>query len=105
MEKLDESGRSELHLAAYFEDYELVKKLVSDGFDIHLKDHYGWTPLVWAIDMASTSELGVAEKIIEYLVECGAKMDYEPRPGQSFLEFARNVDDSVAECVEKILNG
>lgn len=37
------------------------------------------TPIVWAIDMASTSDVGVAESIIEYLFNNGAEVSIEAK--------------------------
>ena len=102
-ETLDENGRSELHIAAYHQDYDWVVRCVEGGFDINLKDNGGWSPIVWAIDMCCTSEVGVAEKIIEYLVNKGADLDIGPFSGESLTEFAQGINSEIGIFVEKLL--
>ena len=100
---VDENGRSELHHACRSEDLAWVKRCVEAGLDLERRDVLGWTPVVWAIDMASTSAVGVAEAIVEYLVEQGARLDFEPRPGESVVAFAEGVDPGVAACVRRLV--
>jgi ankyrin repeat protein len=37
-----------LHSAAYFENFEVVQKLIEYNANINARDEYGWTPLSWA---------------------------------------------------------
>jgi ankyrin repeat protein len=37
-----------LHSAAYYEDFEVVQKLIEYDADIDARDEDGWTPLSWA---------------------------------------------------------
>lgn len=100
---VNKKGISELHSAAYHEDIEWLKQCVRNGLDVNLKDDSGWTPLVWAIHMASTSRPGEAEAIIQYLYEHGASLDIEPRDGESLIEFAEDVDPDVASFVKRLV--
>ena len=97
---VNESGMTELHLAAYNQDIEWVKSCLKDKFDINKKDNNGWTPLVWAIDMACTSTEGVAEEIITLLLSYGAITDLKLQGYTSLIEFSYNVHQDIGAFIE-----
>jgi len=101
--KVNEQGRSELHIAAYHQDLDWVKRCVCAGFDVNLRDVSGWTPLVWAIDMACTSEVGVAEDIVDFLIENGAEINIRPTPNESLVEFAHEIHPNIGKYIERVV--
>ena len=96
-------GMTELHFAAYWQDLARVKRCVEQGFDVNAKDDSGWTPLIWCIDMSATGVHGVAEAIIDYLVEHGASLDYRDDHYPSIIDFARSRDSMVTKHLEAII--
>jgi len=101
--KAGEKGMTELHYAAYCQDLAGVRYWVEQGLDVNRKDEGGWTPLVWAIDMAAAGAVGAAEAIVDYLIERGAALEFSDADYGSLLEFAHSRDTWVAEHLEKIL--
>ena len=101
---MNEGGLTELHLAAYHQDLEWATNCVNAGFDVNKPSNNGYTPLVWAIDMASTGGIGVAEKIIDLLLERGADIEYNPTSHSSILEFAKNVDPGIYRFMKRKTN-
>jgi ankyrin repeat protein len=101
--KAGDKGMTELHYAAYCQDLVVVKYWVEQGLDVNQKDDGGWTPLVWSIDMAAAGGVGVAEAIVDYLIEHGAKLEHHDDSYASLLEFAHSRDTWVAEHIERIL--
>ena len=101
---INEYGMTELHLAAYHQDIDWVKACIRDNFDINQKDRNGWTPLMWAIDMAATSEKGVAKSIIELLILNGANTDIQPSKDESITDFSYRIHPEVGEFISKIIN-
>ncbi len=96
-------GMTELHYAAYCQDLAGVKYWVEQGLDLNQKDDGGWTPLVWAVDMAAAGEIGAAESIVDYLVNQGAVLEFRDADYGNLLEFAHSRDTRVAEHLERIL--
>jgi ankyrin repeat protein len=101
--KTGEKGMTELHYAAYCQDLAGIRYWIEQGLDVNQKDKNGWTPLVWAIDMAATGAFGTAEAIVDYLIEQGAELEFSNADYGSLLEFAHSRDTWVAEHLEKIL--
>ncbi|WP_299489672.1 ankyrin repeat domain-containing protein [Acaryochloris sp. IP29b_bin.137] len=101
--KVDERGITELHYAAYCQDLVAVRYWVGQGCDVNQKTDTGWTPLVWCIDMAATGGVGVAESIVDYLIEHGAQLEYKDDQYSSLLEFAYSRDSAVAMHLEKVI--
>ena len=102
--KAGDKGMSELHYAAYCQDLAGVKHWVEQGFDVNQKDDAGWTPLLWCIDMGSTGEAGVAEAIVDYPIEHGAKLECGADGYTSLREFTESCGGWVAEHLIKILD-
>lgn len=92
---LNEQGLTELHLGAYRQDLEWVRNCLQAGFSVNKTSRNGYTPLVWAISMAATSEWGVAENIIDLLLESGADIHIIPTGYTTILEFAAQIDEAV----------
>ena len=99
----NQGRRSELHLAAYSQDVDKVMACIAKGFNVNLKDNGGWTPIIWAIDMACTSEVGVAEEIISLLYKNGAEIDLEPYSGTSLVEFANEIHDDIGKYIKQLI--
>lgn len=71
-------GTTALHWAVYYDDVELVDKLIAAGADVEAVNDYGATPLSEA---AQTGNAG----IIERLLEAGADVDRPGADGQTAL--------------------
>jgi ankyrin repeat protein len=97
---MNESGMTELHLGAYHQELEWVTNCINAGFDVNKPSNNGYTPLVWAIDMARTGGIGTAEKIVELLLEHGADIEHNPTSHSSILEFAKSVDPGIYRFME-----
>ena len=98
-----ERGMTELHYAAYCQNLSRVRECVEAGCDVNQKDDAGYTALSWCVDMAATGGVGVAESIVDYLVEHGAKLEFSDKRYSDLLEFARACDDGVAAHIETLL--
>ncbi|KAL7079117.1 hypothetical protein ACQ4LE_001516 [Meloidogyne hapla] len=46
---MNKHGESSLHEVARSDDYQLLKKLIGEGYDVNQLDHGGWTPLSEAV--------------------------------------------------------
>lgn len=53
--------------------------------------------------MAATGGVGVAESIVDYLIEHGAQLEYKDDQYSSLLEFAYSRDSAVAMHLEKVI--
>ena len=92
---VNNSGLTELHLGAYYQEIDWVRNCVEAGFSINKTDYNNYTALIWAIDMSSTSEIGVAEEIIDYLIDNGADINILPIGYISILEFAKERNPEI----------
>ena len=97
---INNSGLTELHLGAYYQEIDWIRNCVEAGFSINKTDYNNYTPLIWAIDMSCTSEIGVAEKIIDYLLDKGADIDILPTGYVSILEFAKDRNQEIFNYLE-----
>lgn len=83
-----------IHLAAQQGNCDLVEILVSRGFALEEKDHFGKTPLHYALNNEK-------EKMANYLLDLGA--DVMPKKGYSLLLAAEGCSpDMVVRIVEKM---
>ncbi len=98
---LNDSGMTELHLGAAKQELDWVKSCVEAGFDVNKRSGNGYTPLVWAIDMACTSKVGVAESIIDYLIANGADLSDNPTRFTSLIEFADSTHPDIGKYIRQ----
>ena len=92
---INNSGLTELHLGAYYQEIDWVKNCIEAGFSINKTDYNNYTPLIWAIDMSCTAKTGVAEKIIDYLLDKGADINILPTGYVSIFEFAKDRNQEI----------
>jgi ankyrin repeat protein len=78
---------TEIHLAAYNCDLELLHERIAAGDDIHLKDSSGYTPLLWCCFRAVVGEN--QHEIAKTLLDAGANPNDVTSPNnESALEWA-----------------
>lgn len=78
---------TEIHLAAYNCDLDLLRERIVAGDDIHLKDSNGYTPLLWCSFRAMVGEN--QDEIAKTLLEAGANPnDVTASNNESALEWA-----------------
>jgi ankyrin repeat protein len=71
---------SDLHIAAYNADVDLVLELLDAGHDPNEYDQGGYTPLLWA---AFRGAVGHQLPVIEVLISAGADVNAVTRAGDS----------------------
>ncbi|KAF8495911.1 hypothetical protein F5888DRAFT_1840219, partial [Russula emetica] len=64
-----------LHLAAYFEIFEVVQKLIEYDADIHARDKDGWTPLCWASRGFHFKDGSVLRFLLEHGADVNARVN------------------------------
>lgn len=81
----DSKGRTILHrILKERPSQEAVRQLVSNGAPLNIKDKDGMTPLHTIVKNADSGH----EKIIKYLLECGADSAIKNNEGQTALDIA-----------------
>ena len=83
IEYTDESGRTALHLAAYFESKSLVIALLSAGLDPDTRDQNGWTSLHFAAIVGNLD-------ICTVLLKAGCRVDEVTVELETALHLAAN---------------
>lgn len=68
---LNDSGMTELHLAAYHGDPDWVAACIAGGLDLGARSNNGYTPLLWAVDMGSVGLPEDRIAVVRTLVEAG----------------------------------
>lgn len=81
-----------LHYAGYYGYYEMLPILIDAGADINLKDEYGNTPLIAAMNEDIDIE------VLQYMLENGADPTIANNDGVSALSFAE--EHNLEEVVE-----
>ena len=94
-ENADKYGRTPLHYAINFDNYENVKLLLDNGADVNAKDNEGKTPLYWAVEMGKY-------EIVKLLLEHGADVDIKDNDGHTPLHFA--IDNYKCEIANFLLD-
>ena len=91
------SGSTPLHLAITEDKLDLVKKLLKKGSHLEIKDDYGYTPLLEAVNY------GASEEVIDLLLEHGADVNAVTEDKKTALHFAAQNDDEdmVRKMIEK----
>eukprot|EP00976_Prorocentrum_cordatum_P064183 1177395-Prorocentrum_minimum.AAC.1 len=87
-------GRTPLHEAAYFANYNVVKQLVSAGADVNISDHMGETPLH---DAMIQGHIPVVEALLTHKASVNAKSQYGETPLMVYL------DNTVSYCSVKMV--
>ena len=78
---------TEIHLAAYNCDLDLLRERIAEGDDVHLKDSSGYTPLLWCAFRARVGEN--QHEIAKTLLDAGANPnDVTSSNNESALEWA-----------------
>jgi len=71
--KSDDRGDYPLHIAAHEADTGMVRLLIDQGADLEVKNHFGYTPFLTAIDANSL-------EVVKLLVEAGVDQTVESQP-------------------------
>src|SRR4051794_13177954 len=79
-------GMTSLHHAAYLNDPDAVRAELQRGMPADVRDHGGWTPLHWSIDMAQA--WGEPEQVMSLLLKAGASPNSVDTSGFSVLMMA-----------------
>ena len=85
---LNESGMTELHLAAYHGDPQWVSACISGGMDVNAQDKAGYTPLHWAVDMGCVGSSRDRDAVVRALISAGADATVVNGRGESVAETA-----------------
>ena len=94
---------TELHFAAYCEDLDAIRACVERGLDVNAKDDAGWTPLVWAVDMAATADHGMAEAIVDYVMAHRASAAFSSDDYEDIVAFAKSLHPTIGAHMERIV--
>lgn len=86
---LNDSGMTELHLAAYNGDPEWVSACIAGGLDLRARSNNGYTPLHWAVDMGCVGATEDRIAVVRALVEAGADVTARSARGETPAETAR----------------
>ncbi|WP_339048109.1 ankyrin repeat domain-containing protein [Candidatus Mesenet endosymbiont of Phosphuga atrata] len=74
-----------LHFAIRFNSLELVKALLSYGFDVNVKDNLDLTPLHYAVNDSNL-------RAVEFLISKGADFSAQDKNGKTPLQLARELE-------------
>lgn len=80
------AGMTQLHYAAYGGDHDGVLAALRQGLDVNSRDHGGWTPLHWVVDMGLVE--GEREQVVATLLQAGAAVNARDRTGATPLMVA-----------------
>lgn len=96
----NDSGMTELHLAAYHGDLVWVENCLRGGLSVHSRDRGGYTPLHWAADMGVVD--GDREDVAAALIRAGSDVNARDGAGRTILNVARNGgnQDIVRQLIE-----
>jgi ankyrin repeat protein len=72
---LNDSGMTELHLAAYHGEPDWVANCIAGGLDVHARSNNGYTPLHWAVDMGCVGTREERIAVVVALIEAGADVN------------------------------
>ena len=86
---LNDSGMTELHLAAYYGDPEWVAACIAGGLDLGARSNNGYTPLHWAVDMGCVGTEAERIAVVRALVAAGADIHALTYDGEAPAETAR----------------
>lgn len=86
---LNDSGMTELHLAAYHGDPEWVAACIRGGLDLEARSNNGYTPLHWAVDMGCVGDPEDRIAVVRALVAAGADVTAPNARGETPAETAR----------------
>jgi hypothetical protein len=95
---LGHRGTIPLHSAAYYENFEVVQKLIEYDADIDARDASGWTPLTWA----SRGHYFKDCSVLRLLVECGADVNARA-DDDGFTPLHRASEHGALEIVRLLL--
>ena len=101
--KKDEDGRTPLHFAADYPNYERVETLLNNGMDVNAKDDNGKTPLHLAAKRAARYRIkrGPTIDIVKLLLKNGANVNEKDNSGETPLHAAAR--NNAADVVEMLL--
>lgn len=84
----DSKGQSSLHYLAFFPDIALAKAIINNGAILDLKDHFGNTPLWYAVFNARGNY-----DYVELLIQNKANPNFLNNAGRSPIMFALQIND------------
>ena len=96
---MNESGFTELHLAAYHGELDWVQNCLAGGLQVDARDKGGHTPLWWAADMGVV--VGDREEIVKTLLAAGADVNARSDDGDTILRIA--IDAGNMEIVDLLI--
>jgi len=79
------------------DDWTAMVRLLDNGADINVKDNYGWTALMWAVNNN--------KGMVELLLSRGATIDVKDRHGRTALDLAqKHKNQSVIKLLQDALH-
>jgi len=100
LENKNKNGWTALMMAAFKNDYEMVRILVENGADVNAKDFKGMSVLMYAIKGAIKSKKIDA---LDYLIRKGANIDDYDNEGNSLISYAEiEGDNEILNYLKKL---
>jgi ankyrin repeat protein len=84
--KDSENGQTALCMAAYLNDFETLKTILSRSPKIEIEDNFNYTPVLWAVDRQNEQSLSV-------LIEAGADITKKNINNISAIEIAEHKEN------------
>ena len=78
----NESGNTALHLATYYNNFKIIKRLIRAGINVNIQNQYGDTALHQAIKNKTSF-------IVAYLIHAGSDLTLKNEEGDTPLEYAQ----------------
>ena len=98
---LNDSGMTELLLAAYHGELDWVQNCINAGSDVHARCNSGMTPLHWVVDMGIVGECSEREAIVTLLIVSKADINAVDNTSESIV--ARSVAAGNAKLTQLLV--
>ncbi len=100
----DKDGRTPLHYAIEYNNFEAIKILVENGCDINSQDNFGNTALMETVypkgHIAGNKILNINE-VVKYLLKYNAEVNVQNNDGQTALMFGCHTKEIVKQLLDK----